>query len=185
MCLDYSTYERNSIFSCSKDCWSITKSRRTLFYNRSLLVTRHGSTTIPRNMKYIRKGDAAIKAKSRLSTGKVHMIVFWDFRGVLYICFLYERRTINSAYYYLNKAKKVMVRKFIPNSNRTPSLQSLFFFFDKGMKKLPILYYCWAKYVMELDYVEKWVIIVFVIKWFSSFLKINSNLYLVHPRIWF
>ena len=40
-----------------------------------------------------------VKAKMRLSAGKVMATVFWDFKGVLLIDFLHARRTINAAYY--------------------------------------------------------------------------------------
>lgn len=55
-----------------------------------------------------RKGEGApIKAKTRLSAGKVLATVFWDFKGVLLVDFLHERRTVNSEYYcqLLNQAK--------------------------------------------------------------------------------
>jgi hypothetical protein len=40
-----------------------------------------------------------VKAKSRLSAGKVMTTVFFDRRGLLHIDFLHERQTINAAYY--------------------------------------------------------------------------------------
>lgn len=47
-----------------------------------------------------RKDEACpVKAKTRLSAGKVLATVFWDYRGVLLIDFLHERRTVNAAYY--------------------------------------------------------------------------------------
>ncbi|KAF6198043.1 hypothetical protein GE061_007789 [Apolygus lucorum] len=47
-----------------------------------------------------KKGEMApVKAKARLSAGKVLATVFWDCRGVLLIDFLHERRTINAEYY--------------------------------------------------------------------------------------
>lgn len=47
-----------------------------------------------------RKNECApVKAKSRLSAGKILATVFFDFKGVLIIDFLHERRTVNAAYY--------------------------------------------------------------------------------------
>jgi len=43
--------------------------------------------------------ECPVKAKMRLSAGKVMAIVFWDTKGVLLIDFLHARRTINAAYY--------------------------------------------------------------------------------------
>ena len=52
------------------------------------------------SMEWRRKGETApVKAKTRLSAGKVLATVFFDYRGVLLIDFLHERRTINAAYY--------------------------------------------------------------------------------------
>lgn len=42
---------------------------------------------------------APVKAKTRLSAGKVLATVFWDSRGVLLIDFLHVRKTVNAAYY--------------------------------------------------------------------------------------
>jgi hypothetical protein len=39
------------------------------------------------------------KAKTTFSAGKVKATVFWDSKGVLYVDFLTERRTINAEYY--------------------------------------------------------------------------------------
>jgi histone-lysine N-methyltransferase SETMAR len=39
------------------------------------------------------------KAKTTFSAGKVMATVFWDSKGVLYVDFLTERRTINAEYY--------------------------------------------------------------------------------------
>ncbi|XP_029053547.1 uncharacterized protein LOC114881073 isoform X2 [Osmia bicornis bicornis] len=51
-------------------------------------------------MEWRRSGEAApVKAKTRLSPGKIFATVLWDFRGVLLINFLHESRTINAAYY--------------------------------------------------------------------------------------
>ena len=47
-----------------------------------------------------RKGEECpVKAKTRLSAGKVMAMVFWDFKGVLLVDFLHACRTINAAYY--------------------------------------------------------------------------------------
>lgn len=47
-----------------------------------------------------KKSEATpVKAKSRLSAGKVLATVFFDCKGILLIDFLHERRTINAAYY--------------------------------------------------------------------------------------
>jgi len=39
------------------------------------------------------------KAKTTFSAGKVMAIIFWDSKGVLYVDFLTQRRTINAEYY--------------------------------------------------------------------------------------
>ncbi|XP_039285350.1 uncharacterized protein LOC120351580 [Nilaparvata lugens] len=52
------------------------------------------------SMEWRKKGEAApVKAKTRLSAGKVLSTIFFDRRGILLIVFLHERRTINAAYY--------------------------------------------------------------------------------------
>jgi len=43
--------------------------------------------------------ECPVKAKTRLSAGKVMAAVFWDFKGVLLVDFLHTRRTVNAAYY--------------------------------------------------------------------------------------
>ena len=43
--------------------------------------------------------ECLVKAKTRLSAGKVMATVFWDFKGVLLVDFLHARRTVNVAYY--------------------------------------------------------------------------------------
>jgi hypothetical protein len=43
--------------------------------------------------------ECPVKAKTRLSTGKVMATVFWDFKGVLLIDFLHAHSTVNAAYY--------------------------------------------------------------------------------------
>ena len=43
--------------------------------------------------------ECPVKAKTRLSAGKLMAKVFWDFKGVLLIDFLHARRTVNAAYY--------------------------------------------------------------------------------------
>lgn len=72
-----------------------------------------------------RKKDEAcpVKAKSRLSAGKVLATVFFDWRGVLHIDFLHDRRTVNAAYYcqllesvkaaYKNKRRGIPIRDVI------------------------------------------------------------------------
>lgn len=60
------------------------------------------------------KGEAApVKAKTRLSDGKVFSTVFFDQQGILLIEFLHERRTINAAYYYelLAEARCISLQK--------------------------------------------------------------------------
>ena len=43
--------------------------------------------------------ECPVKAKTRLSAGKVMAMVFWDLKGVLLVDFLHARRTVNAAYY--------------------------------------------------------------------------------------
>lgn len=66
------------------------------------------------SMEWRRKGEGApVKAKTRLSAGKVLSTVFFDRRGILLIDFLHERRTINAAYYceLLNEVRAAYRRK--------------------------------------------------------------------------
>jgi len=52
------------------------------------------------SMEWRKKGEAPpVKAKTKLSAGKVMISVFGDSQGVLFVDFLHERRTINAAYY--------------------------------------------------------------------------------------
>ena len=75
-------------------------------------------------MEWRAKGEATpVKAKTRLSAGKVLMTVFWDAKGVVYVDFLLERRTINAAYYsellgkvreaYRSKRRKIPIRSVL------------------------------------------------------------------------
>jgi len=43
--------------------------------------------------------ECPVKAKTQPSAGKVMATVFWDYKGVLHIDFLHDRKTINAAYY--------------------------------------------------------------------------------------
>ena len=43
--------------------------------------------------------ECPVKAKMRLSAGKMMATVFWDLKGVLLVDFLHTRRTVNAAYY--------------------------------------------------------------------------------------
>ena len=43
--------------------------------------------------------ECPVNAKRRLSAAKVMATVFWEFKGVLLVDFLYTRRTTNAAYY--------------------------------------------------------------------------------------
>lgn len=55
-----------------------------------------------------KRGEAGpVKAKTRLSAGKVLATVFWDSQGVLLLDFLHDQRTVNAAYYctLLNQVK--------------------------------------------------------------------------------
>lgn len=66
------------------------------------------------SMEWRKKEEAApVKAKTRLSAGKVLSTVFWDYRGVLHVDFLHERRTVNAEYYcqLLDEAKQAYRRK--------------------------------------------------------------------------
>lgn len=66
------------------------------------------------SMEWRRKNESApVKAKTRLSAGKVLATVFFDFKGVLLIDFLHERRTVNAAYYcqLLDNARTAYRRK--------------------------------------------------------------------------
>lgn len=71
-----------------------------------------------------KKGETApVKAKSRLSAGKVLATVFFDQRGLLHLDFLHEHKTINAAYYcklltevrlaYRRKRRDLPMRKVI------------------------------------------------------------------------
>jgi hypothetical protein len=52
-----------------------------------------------------------VKAKTRLSAGKVLATVFLDYRGVLEINFLHDQRSVNAAYYcQLLESTKAMYR---------------------------------------------------------------------------
>lgn len=52
------------------------------------------------SMEWRKKGEEnPVKAKTRLSAGKVLATVFWDWRGVLLVDFLHGRQTINATYY--------------------------------------------------------------------------------------
>jgi len=55
-----------------------------------------------------KKEAPPVKARTRLSAGKVMMTIFWDMQGVLLIDFLHGQRTINAAYYcqLLDEVKK-------------------------------------------------------------------------------
>lgn len=75
-------------------------------------------------MEWRKKGETGpVKAKSRLSAGKVLATVFFDQRGLLHLDFLHERRTINAAYYcqiltevrlaYRRKRRDLPMRKVI------------------------------------------------------------------------
>jgi len=60
------------------------------------------------SMEWKKKGEVApVKAKIHRSADKVVTTVFWDFKGILLIGFLHERRTVDAAYYcqVLDKAK--------------------------------------------------------------------------------
>lgn len=76
------------------------------------------------SMEWRKKGEPGpVKAKSRLSAGKVLATVFFYQRGLLYLDFLHERRTINAAYYcqiltevrlaYRRKRRDLPIRKVI------------------------------------------------------------------------
>ena len=78
----------------------------------------HQYTTKSKQASHIKdwrkKGEGVTdKSKTLLSAGKVFALVFWDFKGVLHIDFLQERRTINAAYYcnILDEAKVAYWRK--------------------------------------------------------------------------
>lgn len=57
------------------------------------------------------KEAAPIKIKTRPSAGKVLMMLFQYFRGVLQIDFLYESCAIKSAYYYELRNKKKLAHQ--------------------------------------------------------------------------
>lgn len=76
------------------------------------------------SMEWRKKGETGpVKAKSRLSAGKVLATVFFDQRGLLHLDFLHERRTINATYYcqiltevrlaYRRKRRDLPMRKVI------------------------------------------------------------------------
>ena len=76
------------------------------------------------SMEWRRKSEAAPKkAKVKLLAGKVLSTVFWDYRGVVYVDFLTERRTINAQYYcqlldsvkaaYRSKRRDVPIRSIL------------------------------------------------------------------------
>ena len=77
-----------------------------------------------RDREWRAKGEAApVNAKTRLFAGKVLMTVFWDAKGVVYVDFLLEQRTINAAYYsellgkvreaYRSKRRKIPIRSVL------------------------------------------------------------------------
>jgi len=52
------------------------------------------------SMEWRKKGEAAsVKAKIHRSACKFFTTVFWDFKSILLIDFLHERRTVYAAYY--------------------------------------------------------------------------------------
>jgi len=52
------------------------------------------------SMEWQRRGEhCPVKAKTRLSAGKVLTTIFWDWKGILLVDFLHERRTVNAVYY--------------------------------------------------------------------------------------
>lgn len=76
------------------------------------------------SMEWRRKDETRpVKAKTRLSAGKVLATIFFDCKGVLLIDFLHERRTVNAAYYcqlleqakaaFRNKRRKQPIRDVI------------------------------------------------------------------------
>jgi hypothetical protein len=46
-----------------------------------------------------RREHCPVKAKTRLSAGKVLTTIFWDWKGVLPFDFFHKRHTVNAAYY--------------------------------------------------------------------------------------
>jgi len=70
----------------------------------TLYATKLGCIIIPWNPnKPIWSGrkeeSASIKTEIRFSAGKILAIVFFYFKGILHIDFLYDRRTVNAANY--------------------------------------------------------------------------------------
>jgi histone-lysine N-methyltransferase SETMAR len=77
-----------------------------------------------------RGGHCPVKAKMRLSAGKVLTTIFWDWKGVLLVDFLHERCSVNAAYYcqlldnvkvaYKTKRRGQPIRNWIlPHDNGT------------------------------------------------------------------
>lgn len=82
------------------------------------------------SMEWRKKGESApVKAKSRLSAGKVLATVFFDFKGVSHIDFLYKRRTVNAAYYcqLLDETKLAYRRK-----RRTSPIRNIILLHDNA-----------------------------------------------------
>ncbi|XP_057658478.1 histone-lysine N-methyltransferase SETMAR-like [Diorhabda carinulata] len=89
------------------------------------------------SMEWRKKGETGpVKAKSRLSAGKVLATVFFDQCGLLHLDFLHERRTINAAYYckiltevrlaYRRKRRHLPMRKVILlHDNARPHTEAL------------------------------------------------------------
>ena len=76
----------------------------TVSWITSLLVMRHGVTTVSQNQNSPRSGDMWIphqttSSKTQPSAGKVMCVVFWDRKEVILLDFLELEQTINSECY--------------------------------------------------------------------------------------
>lgn len=82
------------------------------------------------SMEWRRSGERApIKAKTRLSAGKIMATVFFDRQGAFHVDFLHDRRTINAQYYcdVLDAAKLSFRRK-----RKTQSVKNVILLHDNA-----------------------------------------------------
>jgi [histone H3]-lysine36 N-dimethyltransferase SETMAR len=70
------------------------------------------------------QSPVAKKAKTTFSAGKVMATVFWDSKGILFVDFLTERKTINAEYY--SNLLKSQVKQAIRNKRRKDQKRVLF-----------------------------------------------------------
>lgn len=84
-----------------------------LTYDKSR-VHHYTPETKRSNMNWRIKNEAGpLKAKTLLSAGKILATVFWDFKVIVYVYFLFLRRSVNATYYCELLVKKIGI--FIRN----------------------------------------------------------------------